>query len=353
MKYSYAATIAAILLTSQAAIAGGLFPKVVVTVAPLKPYVDEVMRGYGESQSLLRPNQDAHEFALAPSQAEMLETADIIIVPDLEMSPMLKRLLAKKKVRVIELSRLEGANPLPYAAENPWLEAMKANEKNKTNKDRHLKAGAAHSEHKHDHDDDHDHDASKKSATNKLPLNDPHLWLDPERMAAVAVPLARAMAETSPEARTTYAANANQLAKHLRNEVIPNLQRMLSTLPHMKDAVGNPQIPFITYHAAYQYFLERFGLTNYGQLTIQPENKMGAQTKATMLSGAESVRVRCLIGEQKSVLMERIAKATDAKIIILSPEQLVARTEVDTLDWIKNDYDRFIYKTVKAFGGCL
>ncbi len=348
MKFAYAATIAAIILTAQAAIAGGLFPKVVVTVAPLKPYVDEIIRGHGESQNLLKTNQEAHDFALSPSQAEMLETADMVIVPDLDMSPALKRMLAKKKVRVIELSRLEGANPLPYAAENPWLEAMKAKETNKTDKDRHLKAGAAHSAH-----DAHDHDAPKKSNDNKPPINDPHLWLDPERMAAMAVPLAHAMAENSPEARSTYVANANQLARHLRNEVIPNLQRMLSALPRVKDAVGNPQIPFITYHAAYQYFLERFGLANYGQLTIQPEKKMGAQTKALMLSGAGSVRVRCLIGEQTSVLMNTIAKATDAKIILLSPEQLAARTEVDTLDWIKNDYDRFIYKTAKTFSECL
>ena len=341
MKFPYAATIAAIILTSQAAFAGGLFPKVVVTVAPLKPYVDEIMRGVGESQNLLRPNQEAHDFALAPSQAQMLEEADVVIVPDLEMSPMLKRLLAKKKLIVIELSKLEGADPLPYAAQNPWLEAMKAKEKPKVEKA------------KPDVHDDHDHDAEKKAAKNKAPANDPHLWLDPERMAAMAAPLASALGEKFPEARSSLVTNASVLSRHLRNEVMPQLRAMLKNEPRMVDAVSKQQIPFITYHAAYQYFLARFGLTHYGELTTRPEEKMGAQTKATLLSGAESIRVRCLIGEQSSILMERIAKSTDAKIILLSPEQLVERTEVDTLDWIKNDYDRFIYTTTKTFSKCL
>jgi zinc transport system substrate-binding protein len=341
MKFPYIATIAAILLTSQAAIAGGLFPKVVVTVAPLKPYVDEMMRGHGESQSLLRPGQEAHDFALAPSQAEMLDNADVVIVPDLAMSPMLKRILAKKKALVIELSRLEGADPLPYADENPWLDAMKERQKETV------------SAHKPEAHDDADHEKPAKPGDSKTPLNDPHLWLDPERMAAMAVPLAKAMAEKSPEARPTLVANATALATHLRTQVIPPLKTMLDKPSRRVDAVGKPQIPFITYHAAYQYFLERFNLAHHGELVTRPEDNMGAKSKATLLSGAESVRVRCLIGEQKSTLMERIAEATDANIILLSPEQLVDRSTADALDWIQNDYDRFLYKTAKTFAGCL
>jgi zinc transport system substrate-binding protein len=341
MRFSYAATIAAILLTSQAAIAGGLFPKVVVTVAPLKPYVDEIMHGHGQSQSLLRPGQEAHDFALAPSQAQMLDSADIVIVPDHGMSPMLKSLLTKKKALVIELSSLDGAEPLPYSTENPWLEAMKAKAKPKAEK--------------HDHEAQNDDDAHEHThaSDEKTPMNDPHLWLDPERMAAIAVPLARAMAQKSPEIQATLVTNATTLAKHLRNEVMPQLRTMLNKKARMVDGMEMPQIPFITYHAGYQYFLARFRLTHYGEITTRPEEKMGAQTKASLLSGVESIRVRCLIGEQSSVLMERIAKATDAKIILLSPEQLVARGDVDALDWITSDYDRFIYKTAKIFSNCL
>lgn len=334
------ATIAAILLVSQAAIAGDLFPKVVVTVAPLKPYVDEILHGRGEAQNLLRPGQGPHNFALTVTQATMLAEADLVIVPDLDINPALKTLLAKnKQARVIELSTLEGALPLPYAANNPWLSAMKEAEE----------AHEGHDEHDH-HEHHHDHDGSDHASA---PMNDPHLWLDPERMAAIATPLAEAMAERMPEARADLIANAKTLASHLRTEVIPALKEMLNKPATTRSAVEQEVIPFITYHAAYQYFLERFGLNRYGEITVRPEETMGGKTVAELVSRAEKIRLRCLISEQEGTLVKRIAKVTGARIVLLSPEQLVDRADAKPLDWIRNDYDRFLYVTAKAFSDCL
>lgn len=341
MRGSYLAMVAAMLLTSQAAIAGDVFPKVVVTIAPLKPYVDDILQGRGEAQSLLRAGQDGHDLTLSPSQAKMLDAADIVIVPDLEMSPALKYLLGKKKGRVIELSALAGAEPLPYAAENPWLAAMKAKQTPEKKK------APAHKEHDA-HGHEHDHHAEEKT-----PANDPHLWLDPERMAAIAEPLANAMADKAPEARSTFVANARSLATHLRREVMPQLQAMLKEEARTTDVVTKPILPFITYHAGYQYFLARFGLTHYGEITTRPEETLGAKTTSSLISGAKEVRIRCLMGEQENVLMQRIAEATSARIVLLSPEQLPARHEADALSWIHNDYDRFLYVTAKAFSKCL
>jgi zinc transport system substrate-binding protein len=337
MRFSCLATIAAILLTAQAAVAGTLFPKVVVTPAPLKPYVDEILAGVGESQSLLRSGQDAHSFALAPTQAAMLAEADIIIVPDLSMNPFLKKLLAKnKRATVIELSALSGAEPLPYAPTNPWLKGKIEQEEKKP---------ASHEAHEHEHE----HESTKADS----PVYDPHLWLDPERMAAIATPLAKAMRARAPETGPSLEINARHLSKHLRTEVTPALQAMLKKIPRRETVTTRPEIPFLTYHAAYQYFLERFGLEHYGELMQRPEESTGGKTKAALLTAVDGTRIRCLIGEQESVLMSRIAKSTGARVILLSPEQLVAHNQVDALDWIKNDYDRFLYATAKTFAGCL
>ena len=84
-------------MVSQAAIASELFPKILVMPAPLVPYVDDIIRGAGTSQSLLRPGQEPHDFALSPSQAKALDAADILIVADLGMNPALARIVAKKK----------------------------------------------------------------------------------------------------------------------------------------------------------------------------------------------------------------------------------------------------------------
>lgn len=343
LKLPCAATIAAILMVSQAAFAGGLFPKVLVTVAPLQPYVDEIMRGYGKSENLLRPGQDPHSFALAPSQAKALDEADIIIVPDLGMSPFLKRTLAgKPHIKVIELSALQGAEPLPYPAHNPWLEQLKATAKQLRNE----KAKP-----KKDDDDEHEHTTKKKDEPTIR--NDPHLWLDPERMAAIAPAVAAGIAERAPEEKVTLANNAQLLARHLRRDVIPPLRALLGKPVRTTNGMEQPEIPFITYHAAYQYFLGRFGLEYTGEITARPEETMGARSMITLLDGAQKIRIRCLIGEQQGVLMSRVAEASGAKMVFLNPEQLVAARDVDALDWMKNDYDRLLYQTAKTFAGCL
>lgn len=339
LHWSCAAIVAAILMVSQAAIAGELFPKVLVMPAPLVPYVEEILHGAGHAGDLLRPGQEPHDFALAPTQAKAVDGADILIVPDLSINPVLARLVAKKKhLRVIELSKLDGAQPLPYTAENPFLKTIKATTETDAKKD-------THAHHEHDENDAKDEKGAKAP--------DPHIWLDPERMAAIALPLASAIAQTAPEAKPTLTANAKTLATHLREELMPGLRAMLAKPTRTTNGMDLPEIPFITYHAAYQYFLTRFGLAHTGEITTRPEEMMGASTMHNLVAHADKQRVRCLIGEQETVLMKRIATATDAKIIILSPEQLVDRKTVDALDWLKSDYDRLLYVTVKAFAGCL
>lgn len=325
---TYTATIAATLLITQVAVAGTLFPRVVVSPTPLKPYVDEILKGVGESQPLLRPGQDAHDFALSPSQAKLLAGADIVIVPNLDMSPTLSALLKKnKRAKIIELTALSGAAPLPYLAENPWLDTAKA------------KAGE-------------ENEDAPKSPHNESPI-DPHLWLDPGRMAALAPALANAIAVGTPEAKPTLDANASALARHLALEDLPALRAMLVRPVTVTTAMGKPQIPFLTYHAGYQYFLQQFGLKHYGELTQRPEELLGAKTAGNMQAHASSVRIRCLIGEIETPLMKRIAANSGARMIFLSPEQLPERKDVPVQDWIKNDYDRFLFATAKVFAECL
>ena len=182
---------------------------------------------------------------------------------------------------------------------------------------------------------------------------DPHFWLDPERMAAIAEPLAAALAEAAPEHRTTLLTNAKTLSVHLRGDVMPAMHALLAASQPHAPLGQKPDIPFITYHAAYHYFLSRFNMADDGTVTMRPEDYLGAKTLNDLLVAASKQHIRCLIAEDDSPLVRRVAKAAAAKIVILSPEQLVSETEVPPLDWIKNGYDRLLYKTAKSFAECL
>ncbi len=339
--------IALFLASAQVASAGGAFPKVLVVVNPLTPYVDDVLNGVGTAESLLRPGQEPHAFVLSPNQARALDAAEILIIPDRSMNPVFDRLISrKKKLRVIELSALDGASTLPYATENPWVTRVK-------------KLGKDDADHDHDHGHDHDHAKQEPKTLGKplkldpVPTRDPHFWLDPERMAALAEPLATAIAQTAPEHRATLLNNAQSVARHLRDEVMPAMAALLKVKPPSPYVNPKPEIPFITYHAAYQYFLARFGLEDDGSITIRPEDYMGAKTLSELLDAAQKVHIRCVIAESDSPLVTRIAKASNAKIVLLGPEQLVDEADVPPHNWIKNGYDRLLYKTAKSFSDCL
>ncbi len=333
------AVIALFAAASQAAFAGPVFPKVLVVVNPLAPYVDEILHGVGSTQNLLRSGQEPHTFTLSPSQARMLDEAEILITPDRSINPVLDRLASrKKKLRIIELSKLRGADPLPYADVNPWIARVK-------------EAG-------HDTEDDEKphtehHTLGKPLKEAPVAKTDPHFWLDPERMAAIAEPLAKAIAESSPEHQSTLINNAKTLSDHLRREVMPAMRALLKPSQNALPSGTKPEIPFITYHAAYHYFLTRFDMADEGAVTIRPEDYMGAKTLDGLLSAATNVHIHCLIAEDDSPLVRRVAKAAEAKIVILSPEQVVSENEVPPVDWAKNGYDRLLYKTAKSFGGCL
>ena len=284
MIRSYGVLIAVLLASAQAAFAGPLKPAVLVTTPPLKPYADVLLRGIGESKSLLRPGQDAHTFTLSPSQRRALAEADIIIIPDRAMNPVLDKMLAaeeKRGAKVIALTSLKQARALPYPQDNHWLQV--AGEK------------------KHTHNDG---DEDKEGAL------DPHVWLDPARMAALALPVARLMAAAAPTHRARLENNARDLDFHLREEVLPGITAIFAAAPVRTSMSSKPQIPFITYHAAYQYFLKRFDVENMGQITQRPENYLGAQTLHDSVSGAGKLSIRCLISETNSPLVQRIAKAS-------------------------------------------
>lgn len=336
--------IAAMLTFAQASYAGTEIPKVVVSVAPLKPYVDAILKGITTAQSLTRPGQDPHNFTLSPSQGKMLDEAEILIIPDRGVSPLLTRLMkARPKVRIIELSSLAGADALPYAAENPWVARVK------------LKGG------EQDEFEPHDHyrhitgkpEEKKPVAVDTGPALDPHFWLDPERMAALAAPVAQAIAQFTPSQREVLMANARTLAKHLRVDVLPPLQAMLKPSAGDDIVVTKPEIPFITYHAAYQYFLARFHIEPEGAITARPDDYLGAKTLDQLLQAAKATKIRCIIGEQDTPMVRRIAALSGARIVLLSPEQLVTGEDIPPYYWIENDYDRLLYQTAKRFSECL
>jgi zinc transport system substrate-binding protein len=347
---SWLMVIAAMMATAQAASASPAQPSFVVIGAPITPYVRAIVGGASTVDDLLNPGQDLHDISLSPSQMKLLSKADALILPDLGVSPAL-HLLTKKmpKLNIIELTKIEGAEPLPYLSENPWLDAVKAEAEKKDKKPAPTKEAAPKKPNPFDHrahaHEEHDHHHEEGGL-------DPHLWLDPERMAAMAVPLAKVMSLAAPDYQKEYTLNAKTLATHLRADVMPGVRAALAERAPSANE-DKPAIPFITAHPAYQYFIARFDLPYRGQISTGTEEFLGGKTVDMLLQAAATQPVRCIIAEGKTTLVSRLAKASGAKIVLVMPEQLPAPRALPLLPWIQNDYDRFLYGVATQFAPCL
>ncbi len=347
---SWLMVIAAMMATAQAASASPAQPSFVVIGAPITPYVRAIVGNTGTVDDLLSPGQDLHDISLSPSQMAKLSKADALILPDLSVSPALRFLTTKMpKLNIIELTKIDGAEPLPYLHENPWLDTVKAEAEKKDKKPAPTKEAALKKPDPFDHrahaHEEHDHHHEEGGL-------DPHLWLDSERMAAMAVPLAKVMGLTAPDYQKEYTMNAKVLATHLRADVTPGVRAILAERAPSTNE-DKPKIPFITAHPAYQYFIARFNLPYRGQITTNTEEYLGGKTIDLLLQAASTQPVRCIIAEGKTTLVSRLAKASGAKIVVVMPEQLSAPRALPPLPWIQNDYDRFLYGVATQFAPCL
>ena len=310
----------------QAACAGSAVPRVLVTAEPLKPLADALLAGITHSESLMRPGQDAHTRSLSPSQVKALTQADLIILPDRRLNMTVSSLLDKANhtAELLVLSEVDGVAMLPYPTRMRWLE----------------QAG----------------ETPKEPSTRSTDADsvDPHFWLDPLRMADLLPVMAESIIAISPSHAATIRRNAADLEMHLRRQVHPALMGMLADRKPGDHMRSRPFIPYVSDHVAYQYFLARFGLTDYGALHDRPEEIIGARSTRNVLKQASTVTIGCLIAEQLTPTVRRVAEASGADIRLHRIEDTqTKRAATPEAAWVKNGYDALLYRTAQLFADCL
>jgi zinc transport system substrate-binding protein len=127
----------------------------------------------------------------------------------------------------------------------------------------------------HDHGSEEDHAEEEKSAEG---VNDPHVWLDPERLIVVANAVAAKLSEVDPDNAQTYASNAELFVEQL-TELDGKFVAGLASCE--RDLI-------VTAHAAFGYLADAYGLNQEAIAGISPEseptpkrlNEIGKEAKA-------------------------------------------------------------------------
>ena len=229
-------------------------PKIVVSIYPLHALASGVMAGVGTPALLLESGQSPHDFALKPSQARLLQSADLLIWIG----------------EGLEFPLARFAGNMPPGRSLPLTTARAA-----------------------------------RSGQNL------HIWLNPDQAGKIVSLLAAKLADLDPEHAALYAANSAALGLRIAN------------LAQELDALLRPfrSVPYIVYHQAYRPFERRFGLSNLGAVTRDPELQPGARHIRRMRTIIAASGAHCIFREPqfKPQIFAAIAEDSDIHVGELDP----------------------------------
>lgn len=292
-------------------------PKVVTDIPPVGALVSQVMGDLGQPEVLLTGGANAHDFQLRPSQARALNGADLVVWVGPELTPWLGRTLSGiNGVSQLGLLAAPGTYLRVYGAA-PEDHAHAHDDHQGEDHDDHddhaapAPEGHDHAEDDHDHDDEahddqdghdhegHDHDGHAHTGT------DPHAWLDPANAQVWLQAIAAELSRLDPEHAATYARNAEDAVAQvaaLNGQIADRLRPVRSGA-------------FVTFHDAYGYFTDHFGLSPLGAISAGDAHSPGAARLAALRASIGQADI-CLFPEVQHdpALISQMAEATGSRV---------------------------------------
>ena len=295
---------------------------VVASIKPVHSLVAAVMEGVGEPGLIIEGAGSPHNYALKPSQAQMLEQADLVFWIGHELEAFLEKPLETvgANARSVELIDAHDLIKLDFR------EGGAFEKHGHDDHDDHGKAAAAghddHDDHGHEktaeagHDDhDHDHDHEKATAAGHEGHDhgafDAHVWLDPLNAKAMVHEIEEALIAADPDNAAKYEANAEAVSS--------KLDALIAVVGAELEPVKDKG--FIVFHDAYQYFEKRFGVTASGSITVSPEVLPGAERISEIRARVQELGAACVFAEPQfePKLISTVIEGTQARSGVIDP----------------------------------
>jgi len=261
-------------------------PKVVVSIVPIHSLVAGVTQGVSEPTLLVPVGTSPHTYALKPSDARALQSADLIVWVGEQLENYLDKPLASLagKSRIIEVADIDG---LTFY---------------------HVREGGAFDTHDHgDHDDHagHKHDHADHE-------DDMHLWLDPDNAKLIVARVAAELGTIDPVNATRYQDNARAMQQRIET-VDAGIKSRLAAVQDR---------PYIVFHDAYQYFERHFGTRIVGSITVSPDQAPGARRLAELRERIRTLQAVCVFREPQfpAPVVDTLVDGSNVKVGVLDPE---------------------------------
>jgi zinc transport system substrate-binding protein len=234
------------------------------------------MSGIGEPDLIIRGAGSPHTYSLRPSEARLLEGAQVIFWIGESLETFMAKPLAAlgSRARIVQVMQMPGITLLPGREGGTWETP--------------------------------DHHREHVAAT-----YDGHLWLDPANARIVARNVMEVLAQIDPGNRGRYAANADAL-----------LARIDTLDAGLKAALAPVRdVPFVVFHDAYQYFENSYALRAVGAITVSAERQPGARRVKEIRDRIRDLGARCVFSEPQfsSGVLGTLIEGTDIGTGTLDP----------------------------------
>ncbi|GGB05391.1 zinc ABC transporter substrate-binding protein [Allosediminivita pacifica] len=317
-------------------------PVVAVDIPPVHALAARVMEGMGEPQLILPPGSSPHSASLRPSEAGMLEGADVVFWVGPELAPWLGDTLETLAgdAEVVELLEVEGTRVLEFR-EGPVFAEHDHGDEDHDHDEAHAHDEDDHGDHDHDegqdhadhddhdheahddeaghdhedehaehdgHDEDHAHDDGHGHSHDGI---DPHAWLDPVNAQAWVAAMAETLAEADPENAETYRANA-EAARGELDALIGEIEAQLD---------GAEDATFFVFHDAYHYFEARFGVEAMGSLSLSDASDPSPRRLAEIRDTIRAEGAHCVFAEPQfdDGIVSAVADGSGASVAVIDP----------------------------------
>lgn len=253
--------------------AGGDGLRLVAAFYPLEWLAQRVGGGDAAVTTLARPGVEPHALELSPRQIAELEQADLVIHVR-GVQPALDEALAGR--------------PPEQAFDTAGVV-------------RTIPAGDAH-----------DHAAEDAGAEEHAAGGpDPHVWLDPDRFAAIATELGKRLADLDPAHAAGYTERAAGVAGELT----------ALDAEYRKGLTGCARHAVVTSHAAFGYLADRYGFEQVSISGIDPDAEPSPARLAEVAKVAKQEKVTTIFTEElvSPKVAELLATEVGAETEVLNP----------------------------------
>ena len=261
--------------------------KVVVSIKPFHSLVSTVMQGVSEPALLLNGNNSPHTYSLRPSAAVKLQNADLVFWGGENLEGFLAKPIHSLAAgaRVVSFEDTPGLILRPFRSVKEWQEL--------------------------DPESKNDQDHVKKRKINRLPGNDPHIWLDPLNAQKITQYLVQILSEFDPENAQTYHSNGKKTILRLSDLNI-QLETKMSSVSSK---------PYIVFHDAYQYFEKRYQLNPIASVTVNSGTSTSVGRLIDIRKKIKIKKVLCIFTEPQfsPKLVQTVISGTAVKKGILDP----------------------------------